>query len=152
MWLSNTATALMMMMGMSLILLYEELNTGFAAGSMIDRRAENFSLTLLLGIAYFASIGGFATLIARCQMALETQLRNFSLKRRIYIFNLDDALPMSSVYMILAWFLLTRFVFPLPPTTPFSGRDFIRTNRVNWALCQLKKGACWQYSCLLRFC
>ena len=65
MWLSNTATALMMMpMGMSLVLLYEELNKKVAAeGGTIDSRAENFSLTLLLGIAYGASIGGFATLI-----------------------------------------------------------------------------------------
>ena len=63
MWLSNTATALMMMpMGMSLILLYEELNAGLLKqGQVIDRRAENFGLTLLLGIAYSASIGGFAT-------------------------------------------------------------------------------------------
>jgi sodium-dependent dicarboxylate transporter 2/3/5 len=36
------------------------------------------------------------------------------------------ALPMSGVYMILAWLLLTRLVFPLPATTPFSGRDFIQ--------------------------
>ena len=28
--------------------------------------------------------------------------------------------------MILAWLLLTRLVFPLPSTTPFSGRDFIQ--------------------------
>ncbi|GIT63668.1 MAG: hypothetical protein Ct9H300mP22_0680 [Gammaproteobacteria bacterium] len=65
MWLSNTATALMMMpMGMSLVLLYEELNRKTVAeGGNADPRAENFSLTLLLGIAYGASIGGFATLI-----------------------------------------------------------------------------------------
>jgi sodium-dependent dicarboxylate transporter 2/3/5 len=35
------------------------------------------------------------------------------------------ALPMSGVYMITAWFVLTHFVFPLPSITPFSGRDFI---------------------------
>lgn len=65
MWLSNTATALMMMpMGMSLIVLYEDLNKKIEAeGGQIHPRAENFSLTLLLGIAYSASIGGFATLI-----------------------------------------------------------------------------------------
>ena len=66
MWLSNTSTALMMMpMGMSLILLYEELNREAAAkGAIIDKRAENFPLTLLLGIAYSASIGGFEIGIA----------------------------------------------------------------------------------------
>ena len=53
MWLSNTATALMLMpMGMSLVLLYEELNKDILKkGGKIDPRADNFSLTLLLGIA-----------------------------------------------------------------------------------------------------
>ena len=47
MWLSNTATALMMMpMGMSLVLLYEELNEkAVSEGGVIDPKAENFSLT-----------------------------------------------------------------------------------------------------------
>lgn len=131
MWLSNTATALMMMpMGMSLILLYEELNTGLAEqGQMIDRRAENFSLTLLLGIAYSASIGGFATLIGTPPNGvLVTQLPQLFPEAPDLTFStwMIFALPMSAVYMILAWFLLTRFVFPLPPTTPFSGRDFIQ--------------------------
>jgi len=131
MWLSNTATALMMMpMGMSLILLYEELNAGLAEqGQMIDRRAENFSLTLLLGIAYSASIGGFATLIGTPPNGvLVTQLPQLFPEAPDLTFStwMIFALPMSAVYMILAWFLLTRFVFPLPPTTPFSGRDFIQ--------------------------
>ena len=131
MWLSNTATALMMMpMGMSLILLYEELNAGLAEqGQMIDRRAENFSLTLLLGIAYSASIGGFATLIGTPPNGvLVTQLPQLFPEAPDLTFStwMIFALPMSAVYMILAWLLLTRLVFPLPATTPFSGRDFIQ--------------------------
>ena len=53
-----------MPMGMSLVLLYEELNEKTRlAGGHVDARAPNFALTLLLGIAYSASIGGVATLI-----------------------------------------------------------------------------------------
>ena len=45
-----------MPMGMSLVLLYEELNKDILKkGGQIDPRADNFSLTLLLGIAYGAS-------------------------------------------------------------------------------------------------
>ena len=137
MWLSNTATALMMMpMGMSLILLYEELNAGLAEqGQMIDRRAENFSLTLLLGIAYSASIGGFATLIGTPPNGvLATQLPQLFPEAPDLTFStwMIFALPMSGVYMILAWLLLTRLVFPLPSTTPFTGRDFIQNE-----LCKL---------------
>jgi|TARA_B110000467_G_scaffold121712_1_gene113239 sodium-dependent dicarboxylate transporter 2/3/5 len=131
MWLSNTSTALMMMpMGMSLILLYEELNREAAAkGVIIDKRAENFPLTILLGIAYSASIGGFATLIGTPPNGvLVTQLPQlFPLAPEITFASwMMFALPMSATYMLIAWFVLTRFVFPLPATTPFSGRDFIR--------------------------
>jgi len=131
MWLSNTSTALMMMpMGMSLILLYEELNREAAAqGVVIDSRAENFPLTLLLGIAYSASIGGFATLIGTPPNGvLVTQLPQLFPEAPEITFAtwMMFALPMSAVYMLIAWFLLTRFVFPLPASTPFSGKDFIR--------------------------
>ena len=131
MWLSNTATALMMMpMGMSLILLYEELNAGLLKqGQVIDSRAENFGLTLLLGIAYSASIGGFATLIGTPPNGvLATQLPQLFPEAPDLTFStwMIFALPMSGVYMILAWLLLTRLVFPLPSTTPFTGRDFIQ--------------------------
>lgn len=131
MWLSNTATALMMMpMGMSLILLYEELNAGAVQrGETVDARAPNFSLTLLLGIAYSASIGGFATLIGTPPNGvLVTQLPQLFPEAPDLTFStwMMFALPMSAVYMVLAWLLLTRFVYPLPPTTPFSGRDFIQ--------------------------
>lgn len=130
MWLSNTATAMMMMpMGMSLILLYEELNRKIVAeGGTVDSRAENFSLTLLLGIAYSASIGGFATLIGTPPNGvLVTQLPQLFPEAPEITFAgwMMFALPMSATYMLLAWVLLTRFVFPLPATTPFSGRDFI---------------------------
>jgi sodium-dependent dicarboxylate transporter 2/3/5 len=32
---------------------------------------------------------------------------------------------MSVVFLLASWVLLTRFVFPLPATTPFSGKEFI---------------------------
>ena len=130
MWLSNTATAIMMMpMGMSLVLLYEELNRKIeTGGGVVDIRSSNFSLTLLLGIAYGASIGGFTTLIGTPPNAmLLAQLPTLFPEAPEITFStwLLFALPMSAVYMLLAWLLLTRLVFPLPPSTPFSGRDFI---------------------------
>ncbi|MEZ5491259.1 MAG: SLC13 family permease [Gammaproteobacteria bacterium] len=130
MWLSNTATALMMLpMGMSLVLLYEELNAGIEAkGGTVDARASNFSLNLLLGIAYSASIGGFATLIGTPPNGvLVTQMGQLFPEAPEITFStwFLFALPLSCVFMLAAWLLLTRFVFPLPPTTPFSGRDFI---------------------------
>ena len=131
MWLSNTATALMMMpMGMSLILLYEELNEKtIAEGGTVSDRAPNFALTLLLGIAYSASIGGFATLIGTPPNGvLITQMSQLFPEAPEITFSswMLFALPMSAVFMVLAWLVLTRFVFPLPATTPFSGKEFIQ--------------------------
>jgi len=132
MWLSNTATAMMMMpMGMSLILLYEDLNKKILAeGGVVDSRAENFSLALLLGIAYSASIGGFATLIGTPPNGvLVTPMSQLFPQAPEITFAswVLFALPLSFCYMMLAWVLLTRFVYPLPATTPFSGREFINT-------------------------
>lgn len=132
MWLSNTATAMMMMpMGLSLILLYEELNKKRqAAGEPVDPRAGNFALNLLLGIAYSASIGGVATLIGTPPNGIMiTQMSQLFPEAPAITFStwMLFALPMSMTYMVIAWLLLTRFVFPLPASTPFSGREFIRT-------------------------
>ena len=133
MWLSNTATALMLMpMGMSLVLLYEELNKELLKkGGQVDPRADNFSLTLLLGIAYGASIGGFATLIGTPPNGiLITQMSQLFIEAPDITFAtwMIFALPMSFIYMLVAWFLLTRVVFPLPNSTPFSGKEFIQSD------------------------
>ena len=57
MWISNTATTVMMLpIGMSVIMLLED---------KFDEPLsyKNFALTLMLGIAYAANIGGIATII-----------------------------------------------------------------------------------------
>lgn len=130
MWLSNTATAMMMMpMGLSLVLLYEDLNRQILAdGGEVPANAGNFALNLLLGIAYAASIGGFATLIGTPPNGvLVTQLPQLFPGAPDITFAswMMFALPLSVVYMLIAWVLLTRFVFPLPKDTPFSGEGFI---------------------------
>ena len=56
MWISNTATAMMMLpIAMSLVTQLDDL--------MKNKSATNFSIGLLLSIAYGASIGGVATLV-----------------------------------------------------------------------------------------
>ena len=64
MWLSNTATTMMLLpIALSIVLLREEFHETYAApGTSPDPRERNFSLALLLGLAYAASIGGMATL------------------------------------------------------------------------------------------
>ncbi|MEX0619415.1 MAG: SLC13 family permease [Pseudohongiellaceae bacterium] len=130
MWLSNTATTMMMMpMALSLIVLSEQLNKKIIAeGGTVDKRDANFSLALLLGLAYSASIGGLATIIGTPPNGvLVTQLAQlFPAAPEITFASwMVFALPLSVVYLLLTWILLTRLIFPLPSSTPFSGRDFI---------------------------
>lgn len=130
MWLSNTATAMMMMpIGMSLILLYEDLNGKIVAGGgAVDPRAGNFATVLMLGLAYSASIGGLATIIGTPPNGvLVTQFSRLFPEAPDITFAgwMIFALPLSVVYLLASWALLSRVVFPLPATTPFSGKDFI---------------------------
>jgi solute carrier family 13 (sodium-dependent dicarboxylate transporter), member 2/3/5 len=130
MWLSNTATAMMMLpMALSLIVLYEELNGKILAeGGSVDTRANNFSLALLLGLAYGASIGGMATIIGTpVNGVLITQMSNLFPEAPDITFAtwMIFALPMSVVYMLITWWLLTRVIFPMPASTPFDGEGFI---------------------------
>ena len=112
MWLSNTATTMMMMpMALSLIVLYEDLNRKITSGGgAVDKRAANFSI-----------IGTPPNGVLVTQMSqLFPDAPDITFAKWMIF-----ALPLSVLYMALTWFLLCRFIFPLPATTPFSGRDFI---------------------------
>lgn len=72
MWISNTATTLLMLpIAMALLTTLERLNLPatddpglvVAAPAASDRAFAHFSLALILGIAYAASLGGLATLV-----------------------------------------------------------------------------------------
>jgi sodium-dependent dicarboxylate transporter 2/3/5 len=131
MWLSNTATTMMMMpMAISLAVLYEDLNERLRrAGEEVEPLARNFPLVLMLGLAHSASIGGTATLIGTPPNGvLVTQFEQIFPDAPAISFALwmAFAAPFSFVFLIVAWLLLTRVIYPLPASSPFSGKAFIR--------------------------
>jgi solute carrier family 13 (sodium-dependent dicarboxylate transporter), member 2/3/5 len=108
MWVSNTATAVMMLpIGLSVVQL---VRPQAGAGPM----DFNFAIALMLGIAYAASIGGLATLIGTPPNAL---LAAFMLEA--YDVEVGFAqwmvvgLPLVLVSLPLAWLILTRVAFPI---------------------------------------
>ncbi len=130
MWLSNTATTLMLLpIALSVILFREEfLATQTAPGSPPHPREQNFSLALLLGLAYAASIGGMATLTGTAPNAiLAAQFEQLYPQAPPISFASWSmmAMPFSFLFLGCAWLLLTRLVFPLPPTGHFSGGELI---------------------------
>lgn len=107
MWVSNTATAVMMLpIGLSVIGLLRREG---------EDDADGFAPALLLGIAYAASIGGLATLIGTPPNALLA-----AFMRRTYGVEIGFAqwmavgLPVTVVLLGCAWLILTRLVFALP--------------------------------------
>lgn len=108
MWISNTATTMMMVpIAMAIIIKLKD--------SFPGRAVTRFAVGLLIGIAYSASIGGTATLIGTPP--------NLSFTRifAIYFPNAPDitfaqwfqfGLPFAAVFLILAWLILTLIFVP----------------------------------------
>ncbi|HSK60872.1 MAG TPA: DASS family sodium-coupled anion symporter [Actinomycetospora sp.] len=121
MWVSNTATAVMMLpIGISVLLLVlDPATTGRSHGEDVGRDEaarrtvvqSTFGTALMLGIAYAASIGSLATIIGTPPNTLlvgylETQGIQIGFGQWMLV-----GLPLSAVFLAIAWFLLTRVLF-----------------------------------------
>ena len=105
MWVSNTATAVMMLpVALSIVPRDENGN--------IEPAKAAFATALLLSVAYAANVGGVATLIGTPPNAL---LAGFMLET--YDVEIGFAqwmligLPVSGVMLVLTWLLLTRWLY-----------------------------------------
>ncbi len=109
MWVSNTATAVMMLpIGLSVIGLLRTDEGQTKPGTGEDR----FALALLLGIAYSASIGGLATLIGTPPNALLAGFMEQTYGVTVGFFQwMLVGVPVSAVMLGTAWLLLTRVLF-----------------------------------------
>lgn len=117
MWVSNTATAAMMLpVSMSVVVLLVGSPGGVRSTS---RERRDFALALLLGVAFAASIGGIGTLIGTPPNALFA-----AFMRRAYGIEIGFAqwmmlgVPIALVFLVGAWLLLTRVVFRVPTEEP----------------------------------
>jgi sodium-dependent dicarboxylate transporter 2/3/5 len=105
MWISNTATAAMM------------LPIGIAVGEMFRPQDQEgpyeFGITLMLGVAYAASIGGVSTLIGTPPNAVLAGAASEILDVQIgFVEWMGVGLPLTALMLPLTWLLLTRFLYP----------------------------------------
>ena len=131
MWVSNTATAVMMLpIGVSVLMLASELG-GSASGDgktgmpEMDPRADpnsdavqeavirsNFGTALMLGIAYAASVGSLATIIGTPP---NTLLAGYLSAEHDVQLGFGQwmlvGLPLSVAMLVITWFLLTKVLF-----------------------------------------
>lgn len=112
MWVSNTATVVMVLpMAQSVIAAIEEGNSDTSAH-------YNFSIALLLGIAYAASIGGLGTLIGTPPTALLAAFMSESYGFHIGFMQwMLVGMPVVIIGIPMAWLLLTRILHPVGRTT-----------------------------------
>jgi solute carrier family 13 (sodium-dependent dicarboxylate transporter), member 2/3/5 len=126
MWISNTATAMMMFtIGLAVVnhvsALLEERGLDVGPGHF------RFATSLMLGIAYAASIGGIATLIGTPPNVVFAGVIEQTYGLRISFLDwMLFALPLSIVMLGLSWWYLTAFAFPSETEELPGGRDLIR--------------------------
>jgi sodium-dependent dicarboxylate transporter 2/3/5 len=109
MWISNTATTLMMLpiaSSVVTLLVKEE-----------DRRqhqgTKNFSTSLMLSIAYGASIGGIATLVGSPPNASMAGILSKSFQYEVSFFEwMKYGLPFSFVLLVTSYFVLVKWIYP----------------------------------------
>ena len=116
MWISNTATAVMMVpMGLAVVVQVEE---------RLGERGHAFTVGLMLGIAYGCSLGGMTTLVgtppnlafARIHEVLFPDAPAIAFGQWMIV-----ALPIGASMLLLAWFLITQVLYRVPATTVLDG-------------------------------
>jgi sodium-dependent dicarboxylate transporter 2/3/5 len=132
MWVSNTATAAMMMpIGLSVI---QQAIEAVEASPEERQRVTvelapgkfHFGVNLMLGIAYGASIGGVATLIGTPPNVFlaGAMLENYGIEIS-FLQWLAFGFPFVLLYLPLTWLWLTRIAFPLEIRTIPGGGERI---------------------------
>jgi solute carrier family 13 (sodium-dependent dicarboxylate transporter), member 2/3/5 len=122
MWVSNTATTLMMLpIALSIIALVES-DEAMEAGEL----KTNFALVLLLGLAYACNIGGIATLVGTPPNALMAGylLDNHGIEVGFAQWMMLGV-PLVLVSLPILFFVLTKLLFPVRMKRLPGGRDLI---------------------------
>jgi sodium-dependent dicarboxylate transporter 2/3/5 len=148
MWVSNTATTLMMLpIGISVLALVaakkvnagrdgEDGADGGAGGAVsemfADKDTKNFATCLMLSIAFAATIGGLATLIGSPPNLILAGFVEETYGTSIAFADwMKIGVPLSAVFLVVAWLLLTRVIYPTKLTNVVGGRAVIDAELAN---------------------
>lgn len=137
MWVSNTATTAMMVpiaLAVINLVLTQRTGGGLAEHGGIPGRDtvhRNFSLALLLSIAYSASIGGIGTIIGSPPNGILVRFMAQTYEREVsFVEWMSIGLPVVVLLLPVAWLLLTKVLFR-------SGIGEIEGGR-SWVRCELR--------------
>lgn len=135
MWVSNTATAVMMLpIGVSVLMLVARMEKAGGDASAMDEIGtqeivrSNFGTALMLGIAYAASIGSLATIIGTPP---NTLLVGYLSENHDITIGFGQwmllGLPLAILLLVACWFILTKIVFPPEMDDIPGGRELMDT-------------------------
>lgn len=123
MWVMNTSTTMMLLpIAISIITVIHN-----SVDGLDEKAKQDFQYSLLLGVAYGATIGGMATLVGTAPNALLAAFMQDN-----YGTEIDFArwmlvgLPLSAMMLPLAWLTLTRVVFKVDFKTSGEGRAVLQ--------------------------
>ncbi len=115
MWLSNTATVVMMLpIALSVIGIIFRPHHGSEIDDEDVPQQRNFAACLMLGTAYASSVGGVGTIIGSPpNLFLVSYVRDHLGREISFVQWLAVWTPLVLIFLPIAWFLLTRVVFPI---------------------------------------
>ena len=126
MWISNTATTLMMLpIALSVITQFQYFNE---KNQLQIQGADKFGKALVLSIAYAASIGGMATLVGTPTNLIFAQ----NVKEFYHVDIPFDqwfwvSLPISLILLVVCWQHIVRWAFPLSKQKIEAGKIVIQS-------------------------
>ncbi|EEG78564.1 SLC13 family permease [Dethiobacter alkaliphilus] len=130
MWISNTATTMMMLpIGLAVILQVATLVEEQGIEGIDVRKGKfNFGTCLMLCIGYSASIGGVATLIGTPPNIIFAGAAEEMFGVTIGFAQwMAYGLPISVVFMLIAWLYMTRVAYPTKLKEIPGGREVIQS-------------------------
>ena len=112
MWISNTATTMMMLpIALAVARQFGEFFR-LEAGEKAKAEERKFGLALMLGIAYAASIGGMATLIGTPTNAIFSAVAKEYYNAEVSFSEwMKFGLPLSMILLLICWLYLTMIAF-----------------------------------------
>lgn len=126
MWISNSATAMMMMpIALGLVLKIEEMQRRSSGGS----GGTNFAACMMLGIAYAANIGGVATLVGTFPNVVFAGMfaKHFPGGPAITFFEwLKIGLPFVCVFLPVMWVFMVFIALPVKGRVVEGADEIIR--------------------------
>tara|TARA_X000000950_G_C13846828_1_gene632735 strand:+ start:16 stop:1548 length:1533 start_codon:yes stop_codon:yes gene_type:complete len=128
MWVSNTATAIMMLpIALSILALIDRGAENSESSDLKSTKEKtNFELALILSIAYACNIGGMGTLIGTPPNALLAafMLENYGIEVG-FLEWMKVGVPLLLVSIPLLYFVLTRWIYPIRITEIPGGKGLI---------------------------